>query len=503
MADLGELQFWQKGDTITADRLNQLVCQVKNISTISPKDTVEATVDTGGGGSIQGKFERQLYRMHTEDGVPVILDTWNMNQKCACGVYARVPSVKSFSGSISGDTTLKRIEEAKEADIYQKIATDSKGNVTKNELVIVASGSSAPCSKPWNMTYQCGAQNGSCGVIHHRIARIVPDCRIKSDTKRISLKYATIKTNDFFLPPLTQNVEREDSSHQLVLPLCGNTIPIRGLACCGGTEIRTCEKHLLIDSGIVFSSCATPHNGEHCMPSVVDVKWGCKEDPNAFGFGIFPNRNKLPYNFKIETYGELPKPICYQAGCAIECLDLISNKISVKPADSNLCQAGYVFAISNDSTVDTPAIEDGNIVLPNYITRESLETYSAGDGLCLHNTEFKLKKANSETSILGGVLQVSMDSTIDTPVIVDGVIKIPKSSNNVINPCSYTFDDWFIVTNNTVTLNEGKLDTLVNEAINELGVSVTGEGLVESTFRGNLVANTQGTLTLNTNVSYQ
>ena len=93
-------------------------------------------------------------------------------------------------------------------------------------------------------------------------------------------------------------------------------------------------------------------------------------------------------------------------------------------------------------------------------------------------------------------------------IVAGDGITVTHSSNTytisaTISGITYDFDpSWFTVTNNNVTINEAKLDTLVNEAINELGVEVTGEGLVESTFRGNLYANTQGTLTLNTEVSY-
>lgn len=83
----------------------------------------------------------------------------------------------------------------------------------------------------------------------------------------------------------------------------------------------------------------------------------------------------------------------------------------------------------------------------------------------------------------------------------DGIKTFTISST--ASSIEYDFDsNWFTVTNNSVTLKESAIDAIVTEAVNELSVQVEGSGLIESTFRGSLTASTEGSLSLNTFVSY-
>ena len=80
--------------------------------------------------------------------------------------------------------------------------------------------------------------------------------------------------------------------------------------------------------------------------------------------------------------------------------------------------------------------------------------------------------------------------------IVDGYARIPK-------PTRYEFDpEWFEVIDGQVTLKGDALASVIEELASEMSVEVEGSGVLEQTYRGTLKANTAGSLTLNTNVSY-
>lgn len=65
----------------------------------------------------------------------------------------------------------------------------------------------------------------------------------------------------------------------------------------------------------------------------------------------------------------------------------------------------------------------------------------------------------------------------------------------------YTFDEhWFIVTDGEVTINEEAVAALIDEAVSDISVDVTAEGLIESNTHGNLRVTTTGLNSL-TNLS--
>lgn len=221
---------------------------------------------------------------------------------------------------------------------------------------------------------------------------------------------------------------------------------------------------------------------------------------------------------------------------SVEC-NLILNKYSEAleaPTRPEQLEEGYKWQCIQLNTVDQSNVVQ--LVSGTIYLNDTIPSIVAGDGIKIEEPQEDVLVISCNPSVIANVdvdiragenvrVDKSTDNTtrvftvhanlptIPTVSIVAGDgIQVDASQHgdvtaytisNTYSPIIYDFDEqWFIVTDNKVTLNEEKLDTLVNEAINELGVEVTGEGLVESTFRGNLVANTQGTLTLNTEVSY-
>lgn len=112
------------------------------------------------------------------------------------------------------------------------------------------------------------------------------------------------------------------------------------------------------------------------------------------------------------------------------------------------------------------------------------------------------KTNNTFTIHADGISLIAGDGISIEPIesAIHSTVYTISVTNSYITP---DFDpEWFDVVNGQVTLKQSALNTVIDEAVNEISVEVNGSGLIESTFRGNLTANTSGTLTLNTNVSY-
>lgn len=473
MSDLdNNLCFWNVGDTISANRLNQMVCKIN--TSIAYQNGINSGTDaTNSGGKLsanKGKYDRHLHYMHTQDGVGKVIDSY-VNTKCICdGIYARRTGVSGVSGVLYHpcNTNLTRISCIGDGiELYQKITTDNTGNPTNSEIVRIVAGESVPYPQMWQYAGESTA-TGGCGILYNRLSRTVVDCRVSDCVRAKSKKYTTIRTNDFFIPPVPQNATNEHNT--LIKPMIGNTIPVRTLKpSCGITMASSCNcievelkkansatSQLGGVYGITMDSAATNpsiNNGQIVIPQVIS---GCS--------------------------------VTYTAGNAISCSDLANNKISVLPANSNNNQKGYVYSISTDSATCYPTIINGQIILPKYSkTSGGGNCYYAGQGLAMSGNCIYLREANSATSQLGGVYSIASDSSITSPCIDNGVIKIPSSTP------SYCFDpNWFSICNGVITLNTTKLTGIAQEIAENTTVNVNVTGVLDSVATGEVVINTNG-----------
>jgi hypothetical protein len=88
--------------------------------------------------------------------------------------------------------------------------------------------------------------------------------------------------------------------------------------------------------------------------------------------------------------------------------------------------------------------------------------------------------------------------------ITDGIIYINlKELYARVASNNFSFsEDWFVVEDNKVSIKEEALKEVVDELVNEMSVEVNASGLLEKTEYGELKANTAGTLSLDTIVTY-
>lgn len=448
------------------------------------------------------------------------------------GVYVRPNGVATFyHGTVeaSSPNCFKKIAEIeKDKILYQKITTDYTGNPTKIEFVQLAACDSSAINTPWKYNASCASTQ--CGVIWHRMSKTVEDCRISPTNPKKHLKYTTIKTNDFFIPPLVMNVDEGGLGENLVKPMVGNTIPIKSLYGKDGTDVTDCGNYLEVKSGVAFigqpkapcdpNAPAPQPPSKPIMNDPLCLSW-CNGDGSKFGFKIAPNQSDYPFIFTVSTHGK-PQGVAYEAGCGIDPCRLKCNEICVYLAhkgegDSDKSRAGIIkdIVVSTDSIneLKSPTLKQGIITLPDYsklngykagcgihidcatrtikllpsnggeiggitsvVISDSVASpcitngiitlpkgqgacsYNAGQGLCLVNNTFSLKPSNNGS--IGGIISVSIDSTITSPSISNGEIKIPKAQGGGTD---YDFSCWFIVSGNSVNLNEAKLTSFANE----------------------------------------
>lgn len=358
--EIKDLDFWSRGDVITADRLNEMVCRINNVSLLTLDNGTVGKADSTGFTPERGHFKRVTQKMHPEDGISKIIDSFIIQGTCD-GNYARKNGVNSWTKPHYDDMCGKEIlpndmrwigEIEEGAELYQQIKFDKVGNVLCRNIVQFPANC-RPTNSLWKYTQIC-ASEAQCGVLYNRLTRISADCRLGEDVPQKSQKYTTISTNDFFISPVPMNAY--DSCYTLLKPIEGNTIPVRGITSAAGTNISNCDTHLEIRSGVTFGAGQMPQF--NIMKSPACVKW-----TENFGFKITPNQQDNPYLFNIETFGS-PSSANYQAGCAIDGGDLQAGIISVKAAHSASSQKGYVFKISTDSSISEPTIQNGHIKIP-------------------------------------------------------------------------------------------------------------------------------------------
>lgn len=292
---------------------------------------------------------------------------------------------------------------------------------------------------------------------------------------------------------------------------CGNYLEVKSGVAFVGQPKASCDPN----------APAPQPPSKPIMNDPLCLSW-CNGDGSKFGFKIAPNQADYPFIFTVSTHGK-PQGVTYEAGCGIDPCRLKCNEICVYLAhkgegDCDKSRAGIIkdIVVSTDSIneLKSPTLKQGVITLPDYgkltsykggcgicvncqtkfinllpsnggtiggitgvVISDSVASpcitngiitlpkgqggsclYHAGQGLCLSNNCFNLLPSNNGR--IGGIISVSIDSTITSPSISNGEIKIPKAQGGGTD---YDFSCWFIVSGNSVNLNEAKLTSFANE----------------------------------------
>lgn len=238
-----------KGEILTADKLNQLVAELNNLSAdslITGSSTVSAQSDYSTPRFVKPDFTD----MHDTDGVPVILDQL---QGVDCqGLFARNIEATTYTTANrqQNKNLVKLSSEVKGSqNVYQRITTDSKGQVTRSDVVLFDI-----CSDNMPTATLPNYEKGQGGTIYRRLARIAANCRIEGVSDP-SQAYKVISTPEANLPPFVSN-EKGTCGFALINSLDGNTLPVKRIKAGDNITIKDCGASLVISaSGTTGGNC--------------------------------------------------------------------------------------------------------------------------------------------------------------------------------------------------------------------------------------------------------
>lgn len=528
---IDKLELWRKGDKLTATKLNDALQAVNSLIELE-NDRLEQAASSNESGGVQynsvslidnvPSWYQDVTPLWDQDGVTVIYDSWDGLGELTkqSGLYGRQTGVNTLtSASYTDNSTLNLLKGETEIkagqQVVQVITVDNSGSISKNEIMIYNSVSEIP-----NSTLNpCGESK-----LYRRLSRIIPDCSNGSAESMpqpsAAWLYKSVATNDLTLSPITINAVKADTdkgdsepatqaegetesepsavTKQIaqMLTCSGIFAKVKGIENKGGLIFCDSLTQLGLQSGIeIYAAPASSIEGEEATISGVSKSLTPK--PSKVVIAEFPIQNNLylydkeskEYKHTLtETEGEQPNP---------------KLQIIAQPLCCSAWRWGFTYGgkIEIDTYKYLPS-EDEVEPEPTPIT------ISGGEGITVGGN------ATNGFTISRNLYLEAMESTdCNNPEANNGItITCTRAGDKVTyklyapkaTSTSYEFDpDYFTVTDNSVSLKETAIDQIVNEAVSELGVSVEVSGLVECTFKGQLVANTSGTLSLSTEVSYQ
>lgn len=515
---MNKIDLWRKGDKITATKLNDAI-QVVNDLVEAENKRLEYSNNSDSSGIQYNSVSlteniptwyQEITPLWNQDGETVIYDTWDgipeINAESS-GLYGRQVGVNGITAarSFTDSSTLNLYKADSEIklgqQVVQELTIDKSGNIVKNEIVIYDSVNDIPAAT-------INPEGDS--KIYRRLSRIVEDTTNGSvesmPSPSAAWLYKSVATNDFTLSPITVNAIMSSSDSSTTTPdnpdepqtTSGDSEPtesneisnlvttagifakVKGIQNDGGLKITDTDTTLGLQSGIeIYAQAADSSNPDTDFTITSDSK-----EPKASKVTIaeFPITKKVyQYDHQLNDYKETN-------------IDTDSKlQLVAQPIGENAWQWGFTYSgqVEVDSYKYYPSNPNDPTPIPTTISQgEGIKVTQTGNN---YNIERNLFIEAADSSDNPNALQVVEDKVGDKVIYK---LYAPKAT--------YEFDpDYFTVTDNSVSLKATAIDQIVNEAVSELGVSVEVSGLVESTFKGQLVANTSGTLSLSTEVSYQ
>lgn len=237
------MEKFLKGEILTAEKLNELVAELNNLSENSNDIITGSSSASGQSDYFSPHFVKPDFSdMHAQDGIPVILD--QLQGVESAGLYARnIEAVTYTGGSRQQNKNLVKLSNyvSNAQSVYQRIRTDSKGNVTNSDVILFDI-----CSDEMPTATLPNYEKGQNGTIYRRLARIAANCRVEGVGDQ-SLAYKVISTPEANLPPFISN-ERGTCGFGLINSLDGNTLPVKRLKAGENITIKDCGASLLISA---------------------------------------------------------------------------------------------------------------------------------------------------------------------------------------------------------------------------------------------------------------
>lgn len=535
---MDKIELWRKGDKITANKLNDAIQAVNELIDAENTRLESTTTSSSDNQGVQfssvsyneqvPSWYQEITPLWNQDGETVIYDTWDGLGEVTknAGLYGRAVGVNTLTSATYTDDADLKLVEAESAiqsgqQVVQVITVNSGGSITKNQIQIYNSAGDIP---------KATINPDGDSTLYRRLSRIITDPTSGSAESMpqpsAAWLYKSVATNDLTLSPITINAVKAETDKDKgdsepatqaegetesepsadtkqiaqMLTCSGIFAKVKGVENKGGLIFCDSLTQLGLQSGIeIYATPASSIEGEEATISGVSKSLTPK--PGKVVIAEFPIQNNLylydkeskEYKHTLtETEGEQPNP---------------KLQIIAQPLCCSAWRWGFTYGgkIEIDTYKYLPSEDE---VEPEPEPEPTPITIAGGEGITVGGN------ATNGFSISRNLYLEAMESTDpNNPEANNGItITCTRAGDKVTyklyapkaTSTSYEFDpDYFTVTDNSVSLKATAIEKIVNEAVSELGVSVEVSGLVECTFKGQLVANTSGTLSLSTEVSYQ
>lgn len=276
------MEKFLKGEILTAEKLNELVAELNNLSADNNDIITGSSTATGQSDYTSQHFTApKVADMHDADGIPVILDY--LQGVSSYGLFARNIEATTYTkGNRQQNKNLVQLSSEVKAsqNVYQRIRTDSKGQVTASDVILFDI-----CSDEMPTATLPNYEKGINGTIYRRLARIAANCRVEGVSEP-SLAYKVIYTPETNLPPFISNA-RSTCGFGLVGALDGNTLPVKKLRAGNNVQIIDCGSALLISTS---ASCAGSDcdNCDPCKDNCIHTNYPIVADCDTISLKYHP-----------------------------------------------------------------------------------------------------------------------------------------------------------------------------------------------------------------------
>lgn len=532
---IDKLQLWRKGDKITANKLNDTLQAVNSLIELENDRLEQATVISSNESSpVQynsvslvenvPSWYQDVTPLWDQDGVTVIYDSWDGLGELTkeAGLYGRAVGVNSFTTgrSLTNNelTLIKPEDELKDGQqVVQVIQISQAGKITKNSIEVF------DCVQkiPNNVLNPDGDS-----LFFRRLSRIALDNThvASEDSTKSSPAWLlkSIATNDLQLPTFTisavatnsdcndnkdckdcnngsndgskansnddnnsdsNNTEGEEDcvlKSQVVQLLQGQGIfnKIKGLSNKGGLSLKDVGNVIEIENGIELYSSTIKDCGGTLSACFQCVNDSITPKPKKITLAEFPIKNT------IYTYDKKKKDYVKNVSSDT------SLKIIAEPIKCRAWQWGVSYGgqLDLESYKYLPSEDDNPDVM-----------ITGGEGIKVVKNGTNNYTINRNIYIKADCDNVGMCSACKNSIKItcyncEGsvVYKIFSATNSTTSP-SYEFDpEFFIVTDNSVSLNTAALYAIAEEVASEIEVEVQACGIVDTISSGKIKTTTQG-----------
>lgn len=478
---MNKLNLWKRGDEISASKLNEPVKALNSLLTNQNQNNIN--VDSTGGLNNCNSLNLADENIADEDNVVYLIENDNPTLQPEAGEnlvteegwYFRKGGIENGYTTDYAAATLTKIDADKlnglngneDKTIFIKIVTDEYGNVVTNDLEIKSSSDSIYNNYWKGPNDSATAENPT---IYRRIGRILNHPFAMADGKP---KNFVIKTNDITMPiiPVKGEAIRDSDTATVVGDIEGNSIIVKNLVNKGGITFNADDRRLDLKSGIelvAFSSDS--YSGSLVAPDA-----GTSLTPNAFDLSIPIYTQPIINEYNGVTRSWVTSSSSSIATASLKAKSIKDNWKIALGLEGNISMPTYkaVTRISADST------QNAIIVTPSY----------AGNGITDYRLSFNTAYATGPS--IPAPIQITGDSWISVTSPTTNQFQI--SWNEYGSSGNYTFDDWFVVSGDSISLNTTKLNNFAQSVANEITVDVMVEGLVDGySSSGEINVNTSG-----------